>query len=107
MIKGENLTMWMLTSFVSQKIPYMTFQSLELLNKMEWLKGKLEVLQEIARVMIHMHDTLCNFWAEAINRACCIANRIFLRLGTKKTSYELWTRRKPNLKYFRTFGSEC
>ena len=85
----------------------MTFQSLELLNKMEWLKGKLEVLQEIARVMIHMHDTLCNFWAEAINRACCIANRIFLRLGTKKTSYELWTRRKPNLKYFRTFGSEC
>ena len=30
-----------------------------------------------------------------------------LRPRTKKTSYELWTRRKPNLKYFRTFGSEC
>ena len=25
----------------------------------------------------------------------------------KKKAYELWTRRKPNLKYFRTFGSEC
>ena len=24
-----------------------------------------------------------------------------------KTSYELWSRRKPNLKYFRTFGNEC
>ena len=23
------------------------------------------------------------------------------------TSYELWSGRKPNLKYFRTFGSEC
>ena len=28
-------------------------------------------------------------------------------LGIKKTSYEIWTRRKPNLKYFRTFDSEC
>ena len=32
---------------------------------------------------------------------------IFLRLGRKKTSYELWIGRKPNLKYFKTFGSEC
>ena len=31
----------------------------------------------------------------------------FLRPGTKKTSYELQTRRKPNLKYFQDFGSEC
>ena len=68
---------------------------------------KIRVLQEMAKVMIHMHDTQCNFWVEAINRAYYIVNRIFLRLGTKKTSYELWTRRKPNLKYFRTFGSEC
>ena len=47
------------------------------------------------------------FWVETINTTCYAANRIFLRLGTKKTSYELWTRRKPNLKYFRTLGSEC
>ena len=47
------------------------------------------------------------FWAEVINIECYTTNRIFLRPRIKKTSYELWTGRKPNLKYFRTFGSEC
>ena len=46
------------------------------------------------------------FWVETINIQCYIANRIFLRLRTKKTSYELWAGRKPNLKYFKPFGHE-
>ena len=61
----------------------------------------------MTRVMLHMHNTPIQFWAEAINTICYTTNRVFLRSGTKKTSYELWTRRKPNLKYFKTFGSEC
>ena len=32
---------------------------------------------------------------------------MYFRLGTKKTPYELWKRRKPNVKYFRIFGSTC
>ena len=60
----------------------------------------------MTRVMIHMNNTSIQFWVEAINTVC-YANRIFLRSRTKKTSYELWTRRKPNIKYFRNFGSEC
>ena len=47
------------------------------------------------------------FWAKTINITCYIANRIFLRLRTNKRFYELWTGRKPNLKYFKTFGSKC
>ena len=47
------------------------------------------------------------FWVEIVNTTWYTVNWIFLRLGTKKTSYGLWTGRKPNLKYFRTFGSEC
>ena len=61
----------------------------------------------MARVMQHMHNTLMKFWVEAINIACYIDNMVFLKPRTKKTSYELWTRRKPNLEYHRTFGSEC
>ena len=57
--------------------------------------------------MIHMHNIPMQFWEKVINTTCYTTNRIFLRLGTKKTSYELWIRRKPNLKYFRTFGNEC
>ena len=64
------------------------------------------MLLEMAKVVIHKHNTFMQFWVETINIACYIANRIFLRLRTKKTSYELWAGRKPNLKYFRTFGCE-
>ena len=69
-------------------------------------KRKKRVSQEMARV-IHMHNTPIQFWVEVINTTCYTTNKIFLRLGTKKTFYELWTRKKPNLKYFRTFGNEC
>ena len=57
--------------------------------------------------MIHMHNTSMKCQLETINATCYIANRIFFRPGTKKTSYELWTGKNPNLKYFQTFGSEC
>ena len=32
-------------------------------------------------------------------------NKVYFRPGTKKTPYELWKGRKPNVKYFRIFGS--
>ena len=32
---------------------------------------------------------------------------MYFRPGTKKTPYELWKGRKPNVKYFRIFGSTC
>ena len=32
---------------------------------------------------------------------------MYFRPGTKKTPYELWKGRKPNVKYFRIFGSNC
>ena len=50
----------------------------------------------MARVMIYMHNTPMQFWAKAIN-ICYIANRILLRPKVKKTSYELWNEREPNL----------
>ena len=48
-----------------------------------------------------------NLWGEAVNTACHMVNMVYFRLGTKKTSYELWRGRKPNVKYFRIFGSTC
>ena len=47
------------------------------------------VLQEMARVMLLSNKVPRNLWAEAINTACYIGNRVFLRPGTKQTSYEL------------------
>ncbi|WVZ94029.1 hypothetical protein U9M48_039972 [Paspalum notatum var. saurae] len=43
----------------------------------------------MARTMLDEHRTPRRFWAEAVNTACYIANRIFLRAFLGKTSYEL------------------
>ena len=34
-------------------------------------------------------------------------NRVYFRSNTKKTPYELWKGWKPNIKYFKIFGSTC
>jgi hypothetical protein len=44
---------------------------------------------------------------EAVNTACHINNRVYLRPETNKTPYEIWRGKKPTVKYFRTFGSKC
>jgi len=46
-------------------------------------------LQESARVMLHAKHLPYRFWAEAMNTTCHIHNRVTLRIGTKKTLYEL------------------
>ena len=61
----------------------------------------------MARVMLLSNKVPRNLWAEAINMACYIRNRVFLRPGTKQTSYGLWKGRKLNVSYFHIFGSKC
>ena len=69
------------------------------------VERKNRVIQEMARAMLHNKDVARNLWGEAVNTACYTANTMYFRLGTKKTPYELWKGRKPNVKYFRIFGS--
>jgi hypothetical protein len=64
-------------------------------------------LLDMARTMLDEYKTLDRFWAEAINTACYSINRLYLHRILKKTSYELLTGKKPNVSYFRVFGSKC
>ena len=57
--------------------------------------------------MLHNKDVVRNLWGEAVNTACHTVNRVYFKPSTKKTPYELWKGRKPNVKYFRIFGSTC
>jgi hypothetical protein len=61
----------------------------------------------MARTMLDEYKTPDRFWAEAINTACYSINRLYLHWILKKTSYELLTGKKPNVSYFRVFGSKC
>ena len=61
----------------------------------------------MVRAMLHNKDVARNLWGEAINIACHTVNRVYFKPGTKKTPYELWKGRKPNVNYFRIFRSTC
>ncbi|CAJ2661762.1 unnamed protein product [Trifolium pratense] len=71
------------------------------------VERKNRTLQESARVMLHAKNVPYKLWAEAMNTACYIHNRVTLRKGTATTLYELWKNRKPTVKYFHVFGSKC
>ncbi|CAM8948430.1 unnamed protein product [Rhodiola kirilowii] len=71
------------------------------------VERKNRTIQEMARVMIHAKKIPLKFWSEAMNTACHIINRVTIRTGTEMTCYELWKGKKPTVKYFHIFGSEC
>ncbi|PKU71959.1 Retrovirus-related Pol polyprotein from transposon TNT 1-94 [Dendrobium catenatum] len=47
------------------------------------------------------------FWAEAINTACYVTNRVYLRLILKKTTYEIFFGKKPKISHLHVFGCKC
>lgn len=71
------------------------------------VERKNRTLQEMARAMIHGNQVPKRFWAEALNTACYIVNRVYVRRETSKTPYELWKGKTPNLSYFHVFGCRC
>jgi hypothetical protein len=71
------------------------------------VERKNRTLLYMARTMLDEYKTPDRFWAEAINTACYSINRLYLHRILKKTSYELLTGKKPNVSYFRVFGSKC
>jgi transposase InsO family protein len=71
------------------------------------VKRKNRTILYMARTMLDEYKTPDQFWVEAINTACYSINRLYLHRILKKTSYELLTGKKPNVSYFRDFGSKC
>ena len=68
---------------------------------------KNRTLIEMARTMLCNNNLPKYFWAEAVNTACYISNRVFIRPILKKTPYELWKGKRPNISYFHPFGTKC
>ncbi|CAL8083514.1 unnamed protein product [Prunus armeniaca] len=56
------------------------------------VERKNRVFAEMARVMLNSKN---------------LAKLAFFRSGTKQTPYEIWKGKKPNVSYFRVFGSTC
>ena len=61
----------------------------------------------MAHVMLHNKKMPKSFWGETVNTACHTLNQVYFRPDSKKTPYKLWKGKKPVVKYFRIFGSDC
>lgn len=60
-------------------------------------------LMEMARCMLYDADMHIKFWAEAVNNANYIQNRL-LSAAVSVTPFELWFGKSPNLSHVRVFG---
>lgn len=64
-------------------------------------------LQEMSRTMLNEQSIPQKFWCHAVDTSTYILNRVSIRRILGKTPYELLRGRKPNIGYFRVFGSKC
>jgi transposase InsO family protein len=71
------------------------------------VERKNNTLCEMVRTMLDEHRTMRRFWANVVNTACYVPNRIYLRVHKKKTCDELMHGRTPNVIHFHVFGCKC
>jgi len=64
-------------------------------------------LEELARTMLTGSSLPKYFWADAANTSCYVMNRVLIRPILKKTPYELFNGRKPNINHLKFFGCSC
>ncbi|GJV55836.1 ribonuclease H-like domain-containing protein [Tanacetum coccineum] len=67
-------------------------------------KRRNRTLIEAARTMLADSKLPTTFWAEVVNTACYVQNRVLVVKPHNKTSYELFHGRTPTLSFMRPFG---
>ena len=71
------------------------------------VKRKNRTIQEMEMTILNENNLTKYFWVEMVNTSCYVLNRVLLRPILKKTPYELWKNKKPNISYFKVFGCKC
>jgi len=64
-------------------------------------------VEELARTMLNENSLSKYFWADVVNTACYVLNRVLIRPILKKTPYELFKGRRPVLSHLKVFGCKC
>ncbi|GJT36264.1 putative ribonuclease H-like domain-containing protein [Tanacetum coccineum] len=67
-------------------------------------KKRIRDLIEAARTMLADSLLPIQFWAEAVNTACYVLNRVLVTKPQMKTPYEILMGRSPNISFMRPFG---
>jgi len=69
------------------------------------IERKNRSLEELARTMLSESSLPKYFWADAVSTSCYVMNRV--RPILKKTPYELFNGRKPNISHLKVFDCSC
>ncbi|GKC23724.1 ribonuclease H-like domain-containing protein [Tanacetum coccineum] len=78
--------------------------SLDLKNIVPSGERKNKTLIEAVRTMLADSLLPIPFWAEAVNSACYVLNRVLVTKPQNKTPYELLIGKSPNISFMRPFG---
>ena len=71
------------------------------------MERKNRSLEEEARTLLNETKLPKYFWANVVHTICYTLNKVLIRSILKKTPYELYKGRKPNISYLRVFGCKC
>ena len=64
-------------------------------------------LEEEARTLLNKTKLPKYFWVDVVSTICYTLNMVLIRSILKKTPYELYKGRKPNISHLRVFGCKC
>jgi len=67
------------------------------------VERKNKSLEELARTMLNESSLPKYFWVDVVSTSCYVILRSIL----KKTLYELFNGRKPNISHLKVFGCNC
>ena len=101
---GENLKILILKTIAMSMLLTKIFSAPRTPQQNGVVERNNRTLQEMARTILNENNLPKYFWAEVVNTSCYVLNRILLRPILKKTPYELWKNKKPNISYFKAFG---
>nr|GFB56354.1 putative ribonuclease H-like domain-containing protein [Tanacetum cinerariifolium] len=93
-----------LNDFCSQKGIKREFSNARTPQKNGVAEKRNRSLIEAARTMLADAKLLVTFWAEAVNTACYVQNRVLVNKAHNKTPYELLNDRTPAIGFLKPFG---
>nr|GEZ09289.1 retrovirus-related Pol polyprotein from transposon TNT 1-94 [Tanacetum cinerariifolium] len=95
-----------MNDFCSQKGTKREFSNAKTPQRNGVAERKNKTLIEAARTMLADAKLPVTFWAEAVNTACYVQNRVLVNKSQNKTPYELFNGRTPAIGFLKPFGCD-
>nr|GEV56418.1 uncharacterized mitochondrial protein AtMg00810-like [Tanacetum cinerariifolium] len=93
-----------MNDFCLQKGIKRAFSNARTLQQNGFAERRNRTLIEAARTMLADVKLPVTFWAEAVNTACYVQNRVLVNKSQNKTPYELFNGRTPAIGFLKPFG---